>query len=192
MQSSPHDDDPPPLTSKRENSTRARFSRGSSSLPDALSGGWIDSSPPALPPQVSEDDESINPSSNSPPISSDPTIWLRLNLEHSYWNPYVTLFLNGERGRLTLTAQLVTRGLRLLLGDLSVEQLAARLPSEGVEIEWWDDYLSPISTPTKQTLEVKAPIRSRLSAEELIMADQSQAHPASSMRRKKCSKPVSQ
>ena len=162
------------FTADVKSQTSGHFEVDRSSLPDALSGGWIDSSPPSLPQADSSHPPSSEVEENHHSMSSDkddpPVVWLRLNLERSFWKPSITLFLNGERGRLTLTAQLVTQGLRDLLGEL--DTMKASLPIDGIDVEWWDECPAPHAKSNTHTSEGKDPILSRLTVDELVAAYQ--------------------
>ena len=155
----------------------ARLNIDASSLPDALSGGWLDSSPPTLSHAVhdqpersaSSDDRESDDSESSRDLT--PSVWLRLNLERSFWRPYVTLFLNGERGRLTLTAQLAAEGLQRIFRGFNTDQLRRGIPSQGIEVEWWDDHLTAhVTKAGTDLLDHQEPLVSRVTADELIAA----------------------
>ena len=95
---------------------------------DASRSPWIDSIPPQ--------DSQTQAKPNSGPTFTG-GVWLRLLVEDVKWSPSMLLFINGETGRLTRTAQLDGEGIkRAILGQNSLKH--SLLKDASVEMEWID------------------------------------------------------
>lgn len=98
---------------------------------DSLKGGWIDSIPPI---EIEGGGHVEVLTSVSEPITQG--IWLRFLIDEVSWSRQMTLFVNGEKGRLTRSGILNHRGLHRALISSSISSLKR---DGDVELEWRDE-----------------------------------------------------